>query len=407
MKPRLASAIHNLANRSYIGYILQSLRIYQDDSCPSMGVRANPKTKTLVMVYNSKFMDTLTDTELEAVLTHEMRHIINKHVYFYPGLKYDRRRMNFAMDIQINQYITGLPKSALSYEHFKDKDGKQFPKGMPTETYYDLLMDAEYDNPDAKPGEGEPADFLKPGKNNGPAQQGEGNEPGKGGGPQLLDEHYWEDCDAEQVADLLKRANIVHEKRKGRGSSEIEELIDAISKTIKDLNYNKIMLHALKASMPGTDIYKSYTRPSRRYGTQAKGNVRLPLPKIKKYIDTSGSIGQQEIEDVANILHNFFKVGVSAVEVGFFHSSLYKNVKYNNPKQLAKEGLQSGGTDLTEVFEDISKNHSDLFIILTDGYYDGFQFDLKGKRVVFLINADKGCADHPLKHLGKTFLYKA
>lgn len=385
-KQRMQIAIETIVLKSYLGSILQCMRIYQSTTqCPTMGVFYDKKLRTISMMYNPVFVETLNDKELVAVLYHEMEHIMRNHIFMYNKEIHRKhhKRFNIAMDLIINQVIPNLPKQAMFIENFKDKNGKPFPAKESTERYYDLLEDATHENPNVEGDEQE----IK-----------------------TLDEHFWEGIEEKDVlegtSDLLKRAQNHYEKAHRTKSQELADVLQELHKTLTDINYKQILANALRQSIPGKDISKTWSRPSRRYSLLAKGNKIKPNPSIGIYCDTSGSISYNEVNECINILADIFKHGVKQMNLNLFHHKLYKKKVFKKGQLFDQSELQSGGTDLTDVMESISKSNDDINIVLTDGYYDRPLMKDKIYKPVFFLIKYGGCMQHKLVDVGRTLQYK-
>lgn len=385
IKERLQDAIASVAKASYIGSVMQCLKIVPDTSCPTAGVTYHKPTKSIIMIYSPDFMSKLTREELKAVFIHEIDHILRKHIFIYNSQKINRpdaKRLNFAMDLVINQHVPNLPEGALYIEHFKTKDGKPFPPHESTETYYDLLENCTYENPN-----------------------------GSGDGPKEFDQHAWDNIEANEIleatGDLLKRAQYVHEKSHGTNSKELSDILNEINKVKNDINYKQLLRSTLRNSIPSKDIKKTWTRPSRRFGLIAKGSKIKDAPSVSIYCDTSGSIGYEELNSFLGVVTDVIHQGVSKINVHLFHERLYNSIVFKKGRKFREDELQSGGTDLTDVVAKMKDSTDEIHIVLTDGYYSTNQWDksLNSKKVVFLIRQG-GSLEHPLKGLGKTIEYK-
>lgn len=390
IKDKIQDVISSVAKASYIGSVMQCLKIIPDPQIPTAGVAFHKPLKSIVLIYSPDFMDKLTREELKAVFIHEIDHILRKHIYIYNDIKQkrsDAKRLNMAMDLVINQKLPELPVGALFIEHFKTKDGKDFPKNESTETYYDLLEDAKYDNPDLKDGDGNPA------------------------APKEFDQHFWDDFDKNEVLEatkeLLKRAQYVYEKSHGTQSNELNDLINDITKIKNDINYKKLLKSTLRNCIPSKDIKKTWTRPSRRFGLIAKGSKIKDAPSVSIYCDTSGSIGYDELNSSIGVITDIIKTGVSKINLHLFHHKLYNKMLYKKNTKFGPNDVQAGGTELQDVMHEIKESPDEIHIVLTDGHYstNNWHKDCESKKVVFLIRQG-GNLDHPLKGLGKTVEYK-
>jgi ABC-type branched-subunit amino acid transport system substrate-binding protein len=79
--------------------------------------------------------------------------------------------------------------------------------------------------------------------------------------------------------------------------------------------------------------------------------------------------------------------------LGLWHTSLYYKKKYKLNSKLNNEDIQSGGTDVTEAFNDIKKNNPDLAIILTDMYLELPELKSYKGQVIFIIS-ENGNKNH-------------
>lgn len=398
-KERIEWAIFRLSQDKdliFIGGVLQSMSIHMTMSVPTAGVCFNEKIKQFQLYVNPEFFSKLTRLESKAVLVHEIYHIFHKHVYF-DHTKYKKMMLNVAMDLVINQLIKDLPKEAMFIENFRDKNKNPFPKNQPTEVYYDLLLDdAEMKNPNA----GESSQGQSD-----PNQKGQGQEWVKVQDhfkdmKEAFDSHDWGDTNdeaqmkekLEALRDLAKRSGekLGHSRIPGN----IQDLLEEISKTLAKLDYKAILLSTLKKSMPAKVIQKTWKRPSRRYGTLAPGNKMGSLPKVYFLADTSGSIGYEEINDFLKVTEGFLTNGVEKAEIGLFNTATYLEKKVKKGFRLTENEVQSGGTDLTDSLTKVLKKSADLLIIMTDGYFDKPEVDLKklpNTVMVFTKNHNENC----------------
>jgi predicted metal-dependent peptidase len=385
IKNRINDAILRISQAHYVGSVLQCLKIIPDDSIGTAGVAYHKPLKSIVLLYSPKFFDTLTDLEVDAVLKHEIDHILRKHIFIYNNLKTrksDAKRLNIAMDIVINQHIPNIPKQGIFLEHFKDKNGKLFPKNESTETYYDLLEDASYNNPNTSQSE-----------------------------PQEMDKHYWDDIENNEIleatTELIKRAQYVYEKSHSSKCKEFEDLLQELTKIKTDIDYKSLLKSFLRSTIPSKDVKKTWIRPSRRFGLIAKGSKIKNSPSVSIYGDTSGSMGYDELNSSFGVIADVIKNGVSKINLHLFHHNLYDSMVYKKTTKITENQIQSGGTDLADVVEKIKNSQDEIHIILTDGHYSTNTWDksLNSKKVVFLIRQG-GNLDHPLKGLGKTLEYK-
>lgn len=238
-----------------------------------------------------------------------------------------------------------------------------------------------------------------------------GNGSGKGT-PREFDAHDWESAEEgevmDAVEDLVKRAMIKSSTEYSQLPGGVKDLLDEIKARRAELNYKALILAAIKRSASGHDRKGTWTRKNKRYGFQAPGTRNAELPKLDIYLDTSGSISIEELSSFLEIVDEFLRVGVRKCTINCFHTDHYFRAQYKTgDREMLKKSVQSGGTDLTGVFESIVKNKSDLSIIITDGYYGDVQVESMLKPgqsvpVTLFIISKGGQEKHPLQRIGNT-----
>jgi predicted metal-dependent peptidase len=433
-KKHLYTAIFQISkSNTFMGSVLQCMNIMYTHMLPTAGVMFNAEVKRWDLLINPYFFCVkLNEEQRRAVLLHELYHIVHKHPLRIPFLKlspHKRKLMNVAMDMAINQFIKYLPDGCpecpppmsgepcsnvdccgrgIFIRDFYDEDektGKKTPwkELQSAEFYYEKLCE-RFEDPDPQ--------------NNGEGEgegQGEGDQGNAGGGaqsgdvPDTTDVHHW-DGSAEEgemleaTEDLVKRAQYKCRFSYDQLPDHVKELLDHIESRRADLNYRAIILSAMKARLPSNTRKSSWTRKSKRFGNQAPGTKNGKQPKLDNYIDTSGSISVEEANEFLDIVDEFLRVGARECMLNMFHTSNYYREKYKRGQRIKREEIESGGTDLQDSFKTIAKSKPDLAIILTDGYFSGFDvqsddyvgYNGKFPNTVFIISKD-GTENHPFK----------
>lgn len=433
----LSSAIYECSKtHPFMGSVLQCLNITYGHTIPTAGIMFNTDAKRWDMIINPYFFcKKLSILQQKAVLLHELSHITHKHPLRVPFLKISARKrmlMNIGADMAINQFIKDIPKGCpqcppmeakqpcpndlcpgrgIFVEDFFDTDEKtkkQTPweRLRTMEYYYEKLLQ-RFEDPDDEDGEGE-------GEGDGQGQ-GKGN---AGGGantgdlPQTLDEHMWDGSSEEKdmldaTEELVKRAIVKARLDYSALPDSVKELLEDIKMRRAELNYKALLLLAMKRHAAGHDRKHSWTRKSKRFGNKAPGTKVGDLPRLQNYIDTSGSISIEEANEFLEVVDQFLRVGARKCKLGFFHTALYKNDDYKLGQRIKREDIQSGGTDLTPVMQDILKKKPDLSIVVTDGCYGDVPVESwmrpgeKWPTTLFIISQG-GTTEHPLKRLGET-----
>lgn len=438
----LASAIYECSKtHPFLGSVLQCLTISYGHVIPTAGIMFNTDAKRWDMIVNPYFFcKKLNLLEQKSVMLHELSHITHKHPLRVPFLKISARKrmlMNIAADMAINQFIKNLPQGCPQcpkpeehkpcendlcpgrgifvedYFDIDEKTKKQVPweKNRTMEYYYEKLL-TRFEDPDNKEdGEGDGEGGSGQGKDG----KGKGN---AGGGadtgdlPNTLDEHMWDGSGEESdmldaTEDLVKRAMVKARLDYSSLPDSVRELLEEIKMRRAELNYKALIMLALKRHASGHDRKNTWTRKSKRFGNKAPGTKVGNLPKLQNYIDTSGSISIEEANEFLEVVDQFMRVGSRKCRLGFFHTALYKNDEYKLGQRIKREDIQSGGTDLTPVMQDILKRRPDLSVVITDGCYSDVPVEEwmkpgeKFPTTVFIISKS-GTEEHPLKRLGTT-----
>lgn len=423
----LQMRINELVKESdFVGSFLQVINCKFDRTVPTACVGTNAKERSIQLRFGPDFYDELTTKQRVAILKHEVLHIVFKHIYQFRHIdKRNFKLYNVAMDMVINQYIKDLPEFCIDVANFRSKDGTSFPTGQTVEKYVELLTEdgAQVNSPMLK-GAGD-----KQGDESEENCEGQAGEDGGGSGDKYQrnadgsvkrewkdiekesgtnshDSHEWDECDDSIVADKVKAAKNRHERSFSKCPDCVDEFLDGYYKKMRQVDYKRLLKNFINSKLPANDTELTWTRPSKRFGLIAQGTRQKRYPSIAFYGDTSGSIGQEELNEFLGLMNDVFTTGVRETTVNLFHTSVYHSQKYKKNSKIEK--TQSGGTDLTDVFNDIHKKSPNLAIILTDGYYDvpDFSKKLPNTKVVFLVRNDLN-VNHPAKHLGETIVYKS
>lgn len=428
----LSTVIYECVTKThqFMGAVLQSLTINYSHQLPTAGILFNTDAKHWEMLINPYFFcKKLNAEQRKAVLLHELSHILHKHPLRVPFMKIAPRKrilMNIGADMAINQFIKNLPDGCpqctpydpdkpnlcpnemcpgrgIFLRDFYDIDEKtkariQWKPNQTMEYYYEKLLTRFEDPEDGEPGSGD-------GNAGGGADTGDL--------PNTIDEHLWDNGAVEEkdmldaTEELAKRAMVKARLEYDALPGSVKELLEDIKMRRAELNYKQLIMSAMKRHASGHDRDFTWTRPSKRYGNKARGTKVGELPKLHNFIDTSGSISIEEANGFLDVVDQFLRVGSRKCDLGFFHTALYKDDKYKLGTKIAREDIQSGGTDLTPVMEKILKTKPDLSVILTDGCYGDVECEKwmkpgeKFPQVLFIISKD-GTTDHPLKRFGET-----
>jgi len=288
--------------------------------------------------YGRKFVESLTDDELQGVVLHETFHIMYRHLYTWKHL-YEKNaaKANAACDYVINLQIKDagalLPAGALLDEKYRGMDAGQVF----------VLLD---DDPGAS-----------------------------------LDEHDWEGAEnlgaeaREQLAkdiDQALREGAIQAAREGLAKAR--ELTDLLS---PKLNWREILAEFVSTSVRGGQ-YASWRRPQRRHlhsGLYLPSTVQDSLGHVVVAADMSGSVGRDDMMGMLTEMQAVAQqVTPARLDVLYWDSSVRRVETYEG--EAVRSFVQStqpmggGGTRVAAVFDWVREAQvtPDCLIILTDGY---------------------------------------
>lgn len=467
----LESSIFSLTmSAPFWGGMLQNIDIYPSYAINTLGVGYDVSGAKYVMYVNPLYFCVLLNKKQRiAVLLHELHHLVHGHLkrFNFKNLNQEEAMLrNVAADLAINQLILDLPDgcdycrdkpldfkcpnnkcpgSAMQLKMFS-YEGKPFPKNLTADQYYDLLkklprQQSQSNNFDHNNQSSSSSSSNKKDKQSSSGQEKDTESSlDKNRSKQekidsinnrnkskmsSIDDHDVSKAAKEQnkeidnvdeqmsdsLNDLIKRTMIKSNIGYDNLPSSVKEVFEKIQTEKASINFKKILLQAIKRNASGVDDVHDWSRLSRRYDSLAPGIRDGELPKLHIYVDTSGSISVQELSEFLDIIDGFIKVGHRRCYISFFHTSVYKTIKYTRGQRFNKHDIEYGGTDLKDVMIDIIKKQPDLSIILTDGDYSSVsKSDLKlrhGQKIpeiLFIISRSSTVKpeDNPLSSYGKT-----
>lgn len=400
-----------IREKPVFGFILTRMsRIQGKHLVPTMGVRPT-LDKNIQLQYNPDFVKRLTETQLAAILEHEVLHLLNEHFLRQRGR--EDERWNVACDMAINQYIDGLPEGCI-----KLLEGLEAEREA--EYYYDSeqveemtqRMQAQGGHCGPCPqcgGSGrvpDPQGEEQDGQGDGGGQDGDGTDDkeqdGSGGGGQKQDQGPTKTCpnckghgypqrgshdgwgtmdgDVEveaKVRDLVKNA-VNDAKRQGRGTvpSWMEEMIRRI--VAPPIKWNILLRSGISEEVT-PEPEETFRRCHRRRQWEVNGRLediypgykRRPQSELTCAIDTSGSMGPEELGEILNELNYLSRSGYYPIELIHCDADITKVEVYNGKNEIIVHGR--GGTTFTPVLEYMKKKppkegFKPTLIYFTDGW---------------------------------------
>jgi len=316
--------------------------------------------------YNSDFVDTLIDAELRALIIHECKHKMYKHLITWEWVadKYGHNLTNQAMDYVINLEIVDenpddfckLPACALLDVKYR---------GMTTAQVANALHQDQKQQ--KKDGNSNPT--------------GSGTPDNKSGG---MDDHDWDGAKemtadeqsqlAKEIDEAVRQGALAASKMGKGGNTDFGDLLKP------QVDWREALREFITSTCAGSD-YQSWRQPHRKYlGHEMYMPIGISerVEELVLAIDTSGSIGRRvltkfmsEVKSVCDV------VKPDRVRILYWGSTVVADEVYeaHDIPNIVKstKPVGGGGTDATCVpdYMRANKIKPQAAIMLTDGHVWG------------------------------------
>ena len=340
----------------FYGLLLMSLNKVWTKKVPTAAVTL--KGINYELLINPDFWESLPMQQKIGIIKHELLHIGFFHLVNFK--KYANKKiLNIAMDLEINQYIERdwLPEGACFLDKFPDLN---LEERAGTRYYYDKLMQ-EVDSI---------TQCIQEAIDNGESSCTLPN------GQEIeIPDHKWDHIEEmdeatqklveSQTGHIVKQVADQVEKSRGTVPGEFEEIL----KKLNTIEPPKFDWKGYMRRFAGKSV-KTYTKKSRRkYNKRLPDNPGLKIRRHKHIlaaIDTSGSVSTSELKEFLNELYHMKKTG-SDVTIIECDTAISYIGKFDPKKDLEIHGR--GGTDFQPVIDYYNKHqreYSCLFYF-TDG----------------------------------------
>lgn len=303
--------------------------------------------------YGRAFVDQLSDAEFRFLMLHECYHKMYRHLTTWKHLDaINPYRTNCACDYVINHKLSttdaykrgwiAMPKGGLLDEAYANMD---------TQQVFNLLPD------DMQPPEG-----------------GSGNGAG-------LDEHDWDGAQemdaqesealAREIDEAVRQGAIMAGKMGTGGLRDITELLEPKK------DWKELLRDFVTSTCAGKD-YSTWRKPNRRYvgmDMLMPGSISEAVGEIVLAIDTSGSIGQRELNNfLAEVKGIAEQVKPEKVRVLYWDTAVCREEVYlqDEVENIVKSTKPAGGggTDVRSVNLYMNEHgiKPECVVVLTDGY---------------------------------------
>jgi len=314
----------------------------------------------VALLVNPRFWDSLADRPhaREGVLIHEVLHVVLRHLERSLSIP-DRETFNIAADLAVNEIVGAhrLPEGAYLIENMPEDLG--LSRGATAEAHYDRMKQAEREGK------------RRPGGASGADSAGRGNhtlwpvDGGADGAPSGSAPHVSPSDVRVSTNELVNAAARETLQAHGRIPGELARAIEAAKPRRARTDWRSV-LRIFGASGTVTHLKPTIMSESKRFGTVPGVRVRQKQ-SLAVVIDTSGSIGDAEVEAFFSEIHGIWRLGVDVTVIECDAEIPEGGVwKYKGSMRRQPEG--GGGTDFDPAISFANGKPFDGVVYLTDGY---------------------------------------
>jgi predicted metal-dependent peptidase len=328
--------------------------------------------------YNPEIIEGVKDMELSAMLRVEMIRILLQHPYARQPLGCKPMVLQMASDMVIS------PAYHFGFLDMTRPEQYGLPSGQHYEWYAKRLCEMGVHRDGDKPSEGNSCTNKQKGEDvSEPSKEGNNQAQNISQGSlgpeqgQSLEQRLAEDDGTDYTAlweeDSFQSrmiTDIVHSTTQwGSISGYMVELIKKAADG--KIDYRNV-LRMFRSSILSQKRRLTRMRPSRRFGFEQMGSRYDFVTRLLIAIDTSGSVGSEELGRYFRIITTFFKYGVQEIDVLMFDCTVQgKPIKLDEAKKNKQEFKVKGrgGTNFQAPIDYVKEYPNyDGLIIITDGY---------------------------------------
>ena len=372
-KRLLLSRMRILINNGFYGLLLMHMKLALDETCETAA------TDGKKIYFGPKFLDKISDSELDFIMMHEILHVALQHCY-RDGDR-DSNQFNIACDIVVNSNIlksNNMDLKSITLREFGEsmhltpdnREGYEFT----AEEVYALLPAVHKKYQDGSS------------NNGGVPKTSKGN--GKKNSEGVVDDHTrWENKgdndDSDDNGDLWIRRVVnaaeaisIQEATKNRGGIPM-----CVERILRELKESQIDWRRILADFIQEEVCDySFSPPDKRFSETPFflpdfNETNFKVSNILFMIDTSGSMSDEAITAAYSEIKGAIDQFDGKLEglLGFFDAGIVEPIPFSNVdevKRIVPAG--GGGTSFHAIFKYVNEymqdNPPSSIIILTDGY---------------------------------------
>lgn len=313
-------------------------------------IATKPEMGYFTMVFNPRIILECDLKEVQALLKHEVYHIMMSHYAREKALsrKYSKLAVSIAMDIAINQYIKNLPPYSKRLDYVNLEYNLELKPDMPMEKYAEEIQKAiERRKKYGITGDDKNASDLV---------------------SQEKSHEVWEEVSIslDSLEGTTKKTAI--NAYKGKAPKDLEKII-LLMKEKPEIKWSEF----LKDIIPTTrgSYRKTITRKDRRLPERLDLRGKLPnsIPKILIAIDVSASISDKEFENIIIEVLGIVRNKNAEIKVIECDDEIRRVYDLKGIKDIKPRSKKNGSTRFSPVFRYIKKNNmrNHILVYFTDG----------------------------------------
>lgn len=337
---------------SFFGQFLVQVRrdINFENSWPISTV---PKRGEFLMSFNPvTFLDNL-QVEMEALLKHEVYHIMMGHYERAAFLKskYSNLAVSIAMDIAINQYIKDLPPYCRRLYDVNLEFGLNLDENMTIELYAKNIEDV-----------------IKRRVKRNEGKISEDSTITKEGIDQERAHEAWEKSSVSLESTKALTKKLAVNAFKGGAPEDIAKAMNLL-KEKGELSWQEILKTLISNTKRG--YRKTSTRRDRRMADRLdiRGKLANHIPKILVAIDISASMTDEEVKKIIIEILSMAKEKNAEITIIEVDDEIRRVYDLKTPKDIQERTKKNGSTKFSPVFRYIKDNNLRDYILVyfTDG----------------------------------------
>ncbi len=390
-KRLLLSRMRILVKNGFYGLLLMHMILTIDESCETAA------TDGKRIYFGPKFLDDISDSELDFILMHEILHVVLRHCE-RDGDR-DPDVFNIACDIVVNSNILkscDMDLKAITLKKYGESmhlaPDKKEGFNYTAEEVYEML----------------PRTLKSSSKNSNSNKSNDSKSNSNNKQEGTIDDHSrWNDSkDEDRSNDELWIRRVISAAESisiQEGSENCGGLPQCVQRLLKELKDSQIDWRRILADFIQEEVCDySFSPPDKRFSDSPFflpdfNGTDISVSNILFMIDTSGSMSDDAIAAAYSEIKGAIEQFDGKLEglLGFFDAGIVEPIPFTNVDEVKRiQPAGGGGTSFSIIFKYVNEYMKDnppaSIIILTDGYAPFPSYEITNNiPVLWLLNNDK------------------